>query len=316
MSKTAVKTSRALAWLAGLALLLWLLGIGLRQVALTLDPNETKVVELLQLQARPHDVLYLGNSVAFQGINPKVIDDACGVTSYNLAVGGSSPIEQDLILRAYLRHNPAPKLVVIGVTPNLGAFGDDLRPTVYLALEEPEKSYYAQFLQENGLPPLPFSDEIVMRVPAYRHRTTLEPMLKFFVRGEARRPSFVQGHLTYREVGAVPARLPAQRAGLDVAGLRSCLDTCQEHGVPALIVELPNSPSFNKSVVERDGAMKLLHELIDGRQGVSFVSFNEDGGPEFDRADWLGTNHFNSRGAEKFSALLAPRIDSKLRNAL
>ncbi len=178
---------------------------------MTLDPNEAKLVESLRLQAQPNDVLYLGNSVTFQGINPKVIDDACGVKSYNLAVGGSSPIEQDLILRAYVRHNPTPKLVVIGVTPNLGAFGDDLRPTVYLALEEPEKSYYAEFLQENGLAPLPIGDEIALRVPAYRHRTTLEPMLKFFVRGEARRPSFVQGHLTYREVGAVPARLPVQR---------------------------------------------------------------------------------------------------------
>lgn len=303
---------RAVGWLLGLALILWTVGEGLSRVAVAVDPNEAKVEELTSLAGKNFDVLYLGNSVAYQGINPATVDEACGTKSYNLALGGSSAIEQKLLLERYLSENKPLRLVVIGVTPNLGEFGEDLRPTIYLRLSSEQRAEYQDYLKSIGQEPLGWVDELLHHFPAYRHRRAIEPLLKYAMRGSARKPTYVQGHLTLNETGKIPDRWPARDAGIDAAGLSALLDACQREKLPVLVVELPNTPSFNESVRNRSSVLDELKQLVAEHPDAKFVSFNEADGPKFDRKDWVGVNHFNSAGAKKFSAILAPYIAAEL----
>ena len=58
------------------------------------------------------DVLYMGNSRAFSHFNPKVIDSICGVSSYNLGLGGYPIDVQIAAYHCYKAHNGTPKLIV------------------------------------------------------------------------------------------------------------------------------------------------------------------------------------------------------------
>ena len=309
---TAKSVLRTAAWTGGLAVVVYLTGVALKQAALAVDPNEAKAASLARLGGQNREVLYLGNSVAYQGINPQVIEESAGKSGFNLALGGSSPIEQELLLRSFLEKNARPKLIVFGVTPNLGEFGIKVRPTIYLDLEDSQKHAYRLYLESTGDRAPSWSDELFFRLAAYRHRTAIEPLLKFMYRGQSRTLSFVDGHMTYNEAGAVPERFPPRQAGIDTTGLRSLLDYCGREKLPVLLVELPNSPSFNAAVEGRPFALAAIEELIADRRWVRFVSFNDEQKYPFTREDWLGTNHFNTVGARKFSRLLAPRVAEML----
>jgi hypothetical protein len=303
---------RACGWSLGLALILWLIGVALTRVAIAVDPNEAKVDEVTNLEDRNYDVLFLGNSVTYQGINPETIDAACGTTSYNLALGGSHAIEQNLLLEQYLAHNKPPRLVVFGVTPNLGDVGEDLRPSVYLRLSHDQLKEYDDYRTSTGQGPLGWADAMLHRFPAYRHRRAIEPLLKLLLRGDTRKPTYVQGHLTLNEVAKVPDRWPAREAGIDAEGIERLLDTCEQARIPVLVLELPNSPSFNASVLNRDKVLDQLKKIVAAHANAKFLSLNEADGPRFDAQYWFGVNHLNSAGAKKFSEILAPYIAAEL----
>jgi len=303
---------RSAGWLLGLVLVLWAVGAVLTRVAILVDPNEAKVDELTSLQHQNFDVVFLGNSVTYQGINPATIDEACHTTSYNLALGGSSAIEQKILLERYLAENKPPRLVVIGVTPNLGEFGEDLRPTIFLRLSAEQREDYQRYLEAIGRPRLGWVEDLLNRFPAYRHRRAIEPLLKYLMRGASRKPTCVQGHLTLNESGKIPDRWPAREAGMDFDGLRALLETCAKEKLRVLVVELPNTPSFNESVKNRDKILAELKSLVAAQPNAKFISFNAADAPQFDRKDWFGVNHFNSPGAVKFSKILAPYIKEEL----
>ncbi|HEX5653036.1 MAG TPA: hypothetical protein VFX58_08180 [Chitinophagaceae bacterium] len=62
-----------------------------------------------------YDILLLGNSRVYTGLNPYYIDSITGLNSYNLALDGSDEQEMKLLTTLYLQHHQAPHIVLVGL---------------------------------------------------------------------------------------------------------------------------------------------------------------------------------------------------------
>lgn len=284
-----------------LLVLIFIFGEVFRILALKFDPNEPKAVDVLKLKNKDYDILFMGNSVPQQGINPAVIDSLLNVNSYNMATGGGSILENELVLRNYLISNEKPKLIVYGIFVNEISWGGSLRPTFRYNFDKSVRKYY-QAKTNKTTTKRDLSTHLNI-VPLYRYRVALEHALKFIIDPKGRNYTYYKGFLRTQVVKKVPEKLPEHKAGINEAGYRSFMDFTESHGIKTLIVELPNSKSFNKATIGRDSVLQIIKTKSD----FGFVSFNhniEQYTPEM----WQGLNHFNIKGANKFSAILADSL--------
>jgi hypothetical protein len=306
ISKASKKWIEGVAFLAGLVAVLLLLGALFERIAM--DPNDTKAIEMMGLQDESFDVLFFGNSIPLEAINPAIVDEALGTRSYNLALGGASFISSELVLRHHLERNAKPRLVVYGVSVNRQSDGDSVRAGVMTKLSGEVLAFYDEYLASQNT-----SRDLVLataqRLPAFRYRAAPERFLKFLIQGAARKATFIQGHLALKLSSPVPTTHPAHDAGICRPGLDSFVSFCEREGIALLFVECPNSPCYNESVRGREEVLEALRERLGTRH--RFVDLNDrpgDYGPD----DWVGLNHFNASGARKFT----PRVIPLIREAL
>jgi hypothetical protein len=80
-----------------------------------------------------YDALFVGSSRTYSHINPKVVDSVLNISSFNAGINGANLLETSLILKCYLASHPAPKYVIVDLSP--GAFEMDefpvFNPTIY-----------------------------------------------------------------------------------------------------------------------------------------------------------------------------------------
>ena len=119
--------------------------------------------------------------------------------------------------------------------------------------------------------------------------------LKLLLRGDTRKPTYVQGHLTLNEVAKVPGSLAGTtEAGIDAEGierlsiLRAGEDSCAGVGVAELAVV----QCFGDE--PRQSARPTEEDCLAAHPNAQFLSLNEADGPRFDAQYWFGVNHLNS----------------------
>jgi len=284
-----------------LLILIFIFGEVFRVLALKFDPNEPKAVDVLKLKNKDYDIIFMGNSVPQQGVNPAVIDSLMGIESYNMAMGGGSILENELMLRNYLIFNQKPKLIVYGMLVNEVSWGGSLRPTFRYSFDKSIRKYYKAKL--NKISTKRDLSTHLNIVPLYRYRVALEHALKFIIDPKGRNYTYYKGFLRTKVVKKVPEKLPKHEAGINEDAYRSFMDFTESKGIKTLIIELPNSKSFNEATVGRDSVL----QIIKAKSDFGFVSFNhniEQYTPEM----WVSTNHFNVKGADKFSTILADTL--------
>lgn len=269
-----------------------------RALALRFDPNEPKAVGVLQLKNEDYDIVFMGNSVAQQGINPAVIDRRLGSNSFNMAIGGGSLLENELMLRNYLKSNRKPELIVYGMFVNEKRWGDNLRPTFRYNFDKNVLEHYLENLSESSN-----GQDLIKNlnlIPLYRYRTALEYALKFIIDPENRNYTYFKGFLRTTANKKVPKKLPPHQAGINEESYRSFMDFTKSEGIATLIIELPNSQSFNEATTGRDAVLQIIRSKSD----LGFISFNENV-EQYSSEMWVGINHFNIKGADRFSEILA-----------
>jgi len=277
------------------------LGELFRGLALRFDPNEPKVVDVLKLKDKDYDILFMGNSVTQQGVNPAIIDSVLGTNSYNMAMGGGSILENELILRNYLISNEKPKLLVYGIFVNEVRWGGILRPTFRYNFDKSIRTYYRKRTNKS-LTKRNLTTNLNI-VPLYRYRVALEHALKFIIDPKGRNYTYYKGFLRTKVVKKVPDVAPKHQAGINEKDYPSFMNFVKSKGINTLIIELPNSKSFNEATLGRDSVLQTIKNHSD----LEFLSFNhnvEQYTPEM----WVGINHFNVKGADKFSAILADTL--------
>ena len=284
-----------------LLMLIFIFGEVFRVLALKFDPNEPKSVDVLKLKNKDYDIIFMGNSVPQQGINPAVVDSLIGVNSYNMAIGGGSILENELMLRNYLIFNKKPKLVVYGMLVNEVSWGGSLRPTFRYNFDKNIRGYYNAKL--NKISAKRDLSTHLNIVPLYRYRVALEHALKFIIDPIGRNYTYYKGFLRTKVVKKLPEKLPKHEAGINEDAYRSFMNFTESKDIKTLIIELPNSKSFNEATLGRDAVLQIIKTQSD----LGFVSFNQNI-EQYTPEMWQGINHFNIKGADKFSAILADTL--------
>lgn len=300
---------RILAFVALLSLTLVVCGEVLERVMRKLDTNLTKVEEMMAFEDRSFDVLYIGDSTTLEGVNPAVIDAALGTESYNLATGGQSLLESEMVLRHYLASNEKPRVLMLGVYVNISEYASWMNPAIYLQLSGEHRALYAAKIEEQQDEALDRSYPIFNRVKAYRNRRAVEHMIKYAIQGEKRLPRYHQGHLAL-ELSSEPDLGPEHSVADIDRALASFLGLCEDEGIEVLLFEPPNHPGYSELSHGRAEKVAQVEQLAAGRR---FRSFNDRGSLDYAKEEWVNLNHLNARGARRFSEeQLAPYLAHEL----
>jgi len=86
-------------------------------------PTSDEAIALIPIEYaidehEPNDVIFVGDSTCRSGLDPRLFQKLSGLTAYNLGSSGSLSIwGQFATLTAYLAHHPAPRAVVLCMSP-------------------------------------------------------------------------------------------------------------------------------------------------------------------------------------------------------
>ncbi|HEX3103642.1 MAG TPA: hypothetical protein VHQ22_04295 [Terriglobales bacterium] len=293
-------------WLAMVTATLLLAGFLLEHATSRFDFSEPKLTESLQFSKTQLDVAFFGDSLTLEGVNPDVIDQRLHTRSYNFALGGASIMESEMQLRNFLRHNPKPRMVGLGIYLNIPNKPPGARATLYFGLPGDLKAQYRdELLQYEGIK-IDRSFITFNLVPAYRYRNVIDLVLKSLLSKDNQRPTFVKGQAQvtfFRE----PYLGRAHESVFKTDELESFIRFCEEEQIPLLLFEPPNHPGYSELTSNRAALLNALSHLLARHPGVRFISYNNSTFT-LARKDWVNLNHLNAAGSAKFSAVLSDTV--------
>lgn len=294
---------RVVVFLLLVVVTLLVLGEVLEAVMYRLDANYPKIRQMMALKGEQHDVVYLGDSTTLEGINPAIVDDELDIRSYNLATGGQTMLEGELILRNYLLHNNRPRLVMLGIYVNRKGsetVGGTINPNVYMGLTDSVKELHHRRVIEATNEPPPLRFELFNALKAYRYRTAVDRFIKFVIAGRSRIPELIQGHVAFDFTrGAnLGAEHPVRK---EIRGLDNLLAMCRDERLPVLLFEAPNHPGYSELSIGRSEVLSDLQNRVGTFPILEFRSFNDEGSLVYAGDEWVGLNHLNCRGSTRFT---------------
>jgi len=292
---------RALLWIAMVAAAVAITGFFLKLATERFDFSEPKLNESLDFSNTQLDVAFFGDSLTLEGVNPSAIDQQLRTRSYNFALGGASILESEMQLRLFLRHNPKPRLVALGIYVNVPNKPAGVRPTLYFSLPDDLKAKYrAELWSYEGIK-IDRSFLVFNRIPAYRYRNSIDLVLKSLVSHEDQRPVFAQGQAQvtfFRE----PYLGGQHESVFRPDELKSFIEFCEQERIPLLLFEPPNHPGYAELTSNRARILNDVSTLVRQHPGTRFVAYD---GADFARKDWVNLNHLNKAGSVKLSTMLS-----------
>ncbi|NOG43623.1 MAG: hypothetical protein HND50_00195 [Calditrichaeota bacterium] len=286
-----------------LVALISLIGLLLEEAAYMFDPNEPKIKEILEFKNKEFDVLFLGNSITQQGINPTIIDSSLNVNSYNMAVGGGNIFENEILLRHYIKSNKKPQKIIYGLFINESRWGENLRPTIIHGINKDIYQTYEEYFENHNIP-IDYSLQLYNKFSIFRHRSVIEHILKYIIDSKNRNYTYLKGFVRSTIINKMPEKLMPHTSGININALKSFDTFCNNEGIKVCYVELPNSEIFNKTTLKRSTTIAEINKVISD----SLMSFNLNV-DHYTIDDWSGLNHLNVKGAEKFTIALANRLE-------
>lgn len=294
-------------------------------------PATNTFQDFYRLEKNTVDVLFFGSSHAVCSLNPQVIYDTYGITSYNLATEQQSLVVTYYWLREALKYQ-SPKAVVID-TYMLHKFSDNY---VYNDMNCSEPAV-RKAMDNMRLSPLKWeAAQTIARIdPTQSSLSYLLPNIRYHSRwtelgeddftkssmvahGALKGFTIMDGtddNLTYTPFRAEDAEAVEGDIKMEPSAtyLRKTIDLCKEKGIQVILINIPCAESIQRYRSTRDFAAEC---------GVPFYDFNEAtlyNAIGYNAAEDL-LSHPNYHGAEKISLYLgnllaeeygiAPRQDS------
>ena len=267
------------------------------------------------LEKNSVDVLFFGSSHAVSALNPQVLYDEYGITSYNLGSEQQSLVVTYYWLREALKYQ-SPKAVVID-TYMLHKFSDNYvyndmncsEPAVRKAMDNmrlsPLKWEAARTIARTD----PTQDSLSYLLPNIRYHSrwtelgeddfTEQAMvehggIKGFTVMDGTDPNLAYTPFRDADADAVDGDIKMEPS---TTYLRKAIQLCQEKGIQVLLINIPCGESIQRYRSTRDFAAEC---------GVPYYDFNEEAlynAIGYDAAQDL-LSHPNYRGAEKISRYL------------
>lgn len=259
------------------------------------------------------DLLVLGSSQAFYGINPDFLKPYKG---FNLA-GSSQPFFFDkAFVDAYLPRLPKLKKVLISVS--YFSFWYDTED----GTEAWRDYYYYQFWDFRKAHVQPFHKKAASKILLYSPRTAYKRWWEDFQIPEKDLPTpngwykvrldapvwwevsdkGGEGRVREHEKIMRPERLAYNQALLD-----SILSKLQQRGVEAILITPPVLPFYHKYQTPALEAKNLeIIRAFQQKYGIRYFDYSRDA--RFERGEFRDNDHLNYLGAEKFSQFIAQEV--------
>lgn len=242
-----------------------------------------KRIETLNLNNPDFELVVLGNSSAWDGIDTKLLSSS-GIKSYNLAIGGSSIKTNYIQLNEYLtKYDKTPNYVILGLGSYMGSFeGETIHPIVEFTM-----SSYNYTIND---------------LPIVKFRWLATDIMKKVISSVHRNARLSYGQLKFKK------KIPDKTSHVDrIFNINYFQDSyytgeiaklCNNYGIELIIIEMPgyrntqNDSEIGPTIINfKNGFRAKLYNF----NSKDFCEiFNSD-------EDWIGNSHLNEFGANKFT---------------
>lgn len=265
------------------------------------------------------DILICGSSRALVHYDPAVIQKETGLRAYNIGRNGGHVDVQLFALKAFLARNPRPKLIILNLDthsllPSEEVLFSDVLPFVpYLA----EKDIYDGLGEINPniwkwrcIPLYPYVVEDMnfqwlTGLLANFHISPREDYSSGFNGRDWRWSNefekFARRH---------PLGIKARQEPRGIECFRSLLSTARLYGVPMVMVYSPEYIGAQRLVQNRG---EMIDKMRNIGAGFSIPLWDFSDSPICQNTEYFyNSEHLNRRGAKKFSADLAARLNTEI----
>jgi hypothetical protein len=259
------------------------------------------------------EIVVSGSSRALTHYDSTIIANVTGHTAFNIGRNGSQTDMQLAVLRAYLKHNAKPRLVV----HNLDLFSFVMSQEIYDAAQ------YMPYLHEDAIYDavrkiypdawkwkyFPLYGYVVedMRfawVLGLKRVAGLQPPEDHVLGYVARNTRWTGDFEKFRAANPMGVTFKIEPAGVRV--VTELVELCHSQQIPLLMVYSPVYYEMQSLERNRRAIFAKFHEICD-RYGVRFWDFG-DSSIARDRANFYNSQHLNAVGASAFSLEFAQRL--------
>jgi len=261
-----------------------------------------KRLESLNFKNPTFDVLILGASMAFDGIDTKYMSEN-GYSAYNLAIGGASLETNYIQLQEYLsKYNHKPKYVVLPQATYM--------TTIHTTFDSDEIHPIVDFTMDN-------KKHGLNDIPMIRFRWLFFELVKKAVSKVHQEAYLDNGQLKFAKNIADNTTINySNRLLLDKyinsSKLKKIIDLCSSYNIELIVVEMPGFKGVRHPKV-------IDCRILDkDKMNVRFFDYNTiEFGKLFDEdKDWVGNSHLNVYGAKKFTQVLLKDITTNTKNCI
>lgn len=264
------------------------------------------------------DILVSGSSRAAYHYDPRLIEEATGRSAFNFGRVGTQTDLQVAVLKAYLRHNRKPQLVV----QNLDAFTfvtsrELLDPAMYVpylddsVLYESLKKFDPEVMKSRYVPLYGYvvPDMNLTWLTGLKALVGIDPKEDYFLGFSPRSRTWNDDFSSYKASNPHGVAFAIEPAG--VQALEELIELCQENGIQLVLVYSPEYEGMQKMTNNRLQIFARFRELS-ARYHVPFWDYSHW---EFtdDTHYFYNSQHLNAAGAELFSSDIAHRLTEYLK---
>ncbi len=260
------------------------------------------------------EILITGSSRALAHYDPSIIQSITGKTTYNLGLNGSHTDMQLALLKAYLKHNAKPEIVVHNLdTHSLLSTEDDLyHPGLYMPYLAEQDLYKAlkdvrpDAWKWKWIPLYGYAVEDMnfTWVDGLKGFFGINPPEDFFLGYNPRKPIWTDEfeHLKESHPNGV-------RVGINAKGeeaMRNLIELCREQGIKLILVYSPEYHEMQDLTINRAEIFAKFEDIAK-RYQVPFWDYSKSPLSQ-NRKYFNNSQHMNVDGATEFSRDLGDRI--------
>jgi hypothetical protein len=260
------------------------------------------------------EILVTGSSRALAHYDPSIIQSITGKTTYNLGLNGSHTDMQLGLLKAYLRHNAKPEILVHNLdTHSLLSTEDDLyHPGLYLPYLAEDDLYRAlkdvrpDVWKWKWIPLYGYAVEDMnfTWVDGLKGFFGINPREDFFLGYNPRKPVWTDEFEHLKENHPSGVRIGINRAGEEA--MQNLIELCRQRGIRLILVYSPEYHEMQELTINRAEIFAKFEDLA-RRYQVPFWDYSKSSFSQ-DRKFFNNSQHMNVDGATAFSRDLAHRI--------
>lgn len=304
-----MRTIKAAAWFAFITLVVYLLlfwalsnfRIGstyaiLRSNDFYRELTRTDRLRLLQHDpAKWYDVRVLGSSHAYRGYDPRIFA-ARGHSSYNLGSSSQTPLNSEVLLKAYVQNNNTGLLVLDLYAPVFGMSG--LESTAELLVELPEDRVAWE---------MAWSTEDIRNVDLLTYRYFGHQPALTAADSAATLSGYIPrtDSLLGTEVPEIDS--PAPPLARQTKAFTRILELAQQRGVPIVLVTHYAPSHRDRQAQARFKAM--VDSVIAPYPNIRYLDLSFDHQLD-DRAHFYDANHLNQAGVDIFNTRLVDTLEA------